>query len=185
MKPRKFPLQLNEVKLFSQKKKKKKRIQWNTLYIPSLHIHIYNLNIANKRRNQIKFTPTSWLTTHPISIYNLKIILNLQSNFTTLKYSHSHFFCFLVKKEKILTFNINSKCIIKNHHKFHNIEILRNVFTKESKNGHEKQKQNLNIKGYGTKPNNKNKKDRMRPYCLHRGLELFKSTKGCWYVLKH
>ena len=170
------------MQLFSQKKK---RIQWNTLYIPSLHIHIYNLNIANKRRNQIKFTPTSWLTTHPISIYNLKIILNLQSNFTTLKYSHSHFFCFLVKKEKILTFNINSKCIIKNHHKFHNIEILRNVFTKESKNGHEKQKQNLNIKGYGTKPNNSNKKDRMRPYCLHRGLELFKSTKGYWYVLKH
>ena len=38
-------------------------------------------------------------------------------------------------------------------------------------------KKKLNIKGYGTKPNNKNKKERMRPYSLHGGLELFKSTK--------
>ena len=89
---------------------------------------------------------------------------------------NSHF-SYFSRKLTILIFSIDSNCIIKNHHKFHNIEILRNVFAKESKNGHEKQKQNLNIKGYGTKPNNKNKKERMRPYCLHKGLELFKSTK--------
>ena len=56
---------------------------------------------------------TSWLMAHLTSIYNLTL--------------NSNFF-FPSWKVTILTFNIDSKCKIKNHYKIHNIWILRNAF---------------------------------------------------------
>ena len=74
-KTRRVSFILNTVKLFSQKNNS----EILYIYLRSTFI-CQNLKITNKRRNDIKSTPTSWLTAHPISIYNLKIILNLQSN---------------------------------------------------------------------------------------------------------
>ena len=57
MKLGKFPLYLNTVKLFGQKEGGGGG-KYNDIYLHSTFIY-QNLKIANKRRNHIKYTPTS------------------------------------------------------------------------------------------------------------------------------
>ena len=132
-KTRRVSFILNTVKLFSQKN--------NTVryFIYTFTPHSY----VKTRRLQI--------TEEMISSLHLQVDLQLtqflyiisKSSESSIKLNSN--FQYFSQEVTILTFNMDSKCIIKNHHKFHNIEIVRNAFTKESKNGHEKQKQILNI----------------------------------------